>query len=372
MLDRLTLVWRTEDLNPGPADGFYGERTEAAVRTFQERRGITADGVAGPETVDALEVALREFGIDALTLRGAALPRIGIMTSHPGMIAPGRDGEIQSFIALAVRTGCRPVLIPPCADLVFQGDGDARWAALKAMASGLDGILGPGGDDIDPAIYGEENRFAEHPNFTRDRFEADFVLAAMQASLFMFGVCRSHQLWNAAAGGALVQDVQRDGYSHLSQRQSDYGIDGEDAFIVRRDDGAVDFENRVVLRAGSRIAAVLGDRDAILTNSYHHEAVERPGEGFTVVGTVWDEVTQRDTIEVTERWNVFTTQFHPEAMQRDPWERELLQTVGRRALIFRLLKDGIAASDLEARMKAFPEGTFDASDYGWVKGELVR
>lgn len=35
-------------------DGHYGERTEQAVRDFQQRAGLVADGVAGPKTLAAL------------------------------------------------------------------------------------------------------------------------------------------------------------------------------------------------------------------------------------------------------------------------------------------------------------------------------
>lgn len=37
-------------------DGIYGSRTEAAVRSFQQRNGLTADGIAGPATLRALGI----------------------------------------------------------------------------------------------------------------------------------------------------------------------------------------------------------------------------------------------------------------------------------------------------------------------------
>ncbi|MCC6554422.1 MAG: gamma-glutamyl-gamma-aminobutyrate hydrolase family protein [Polyangiaceae bacterium] len=367
MLRKISELEDAQELDPGALDGYFGERTEGAVRAFQVRSAITVDGIAGPETLGALEGALSRRGVTALALRGAALPRVGIVASEPRKLLPGQDGEVANFVALCVRTGCRPVLIPPCADLA---GGDGRDIAAGALAAALDGVIGPGGDDVDPAIYDEENERAEDTNYPRDRFEADFALAAMETPAFMFGICRSHQLWNAATGGSLVQDVQAEGLSHLSQRQSDFAIDGAEPFIVRGPDGAVAFENRVVLSAGSQIARVLGGADSVLTNSYHHQAVDKPGDGFAVTGTVWDDVTRRSTIEATERWNVITTQFHPEAMQREPAQRELLETVCRRARIFRMLKDG-GAEGLVDRMRQLPATAFDDSDFEWVAEELA-
>ena len=37
--------------NPGSVDGVYGAKTEAAVKRFQQKHGLTADGIAGPATL---------------------------------------------------------------------------------------------------------------------------------------------------------------------------------------------------------------------------------------------------------------------------------------------------------------------------------
>jgi len=42
--------------DPGPIDGINGPQTEAAVRRYQEKESINADGRLGPKTLDSLGV----------------------------------------------------------------------------------------------------------------------------------------------------------------------------------------------------------------------------------------------------------------------------------------------------------------------------
>ena len=39
---------------PGPIDGIWGRQTAAAVRQFQAKHGLEADGIVGPLTLAAL------------------------------------------------------------------------------------------------------------------------------------------------------------------------------------------------------------------------------------------------------------------------------------------------------------------------------
>ncbi|NEQ28915.1 MAG: peptidoglycan-binding protein, partial [Microcoleus sp. SIO2G3] len=44
----------------GEVTGFYGEQTEAAVQQFQQENGLTADGVVGAETAEAIRQQLSD------------------------------------------------------------------------------------------------------------------------------------------------------------------------------------------------------------------------------------------------------------------------------------------------------------------------
>lgn len=43
-------------LYSGSIDGIYGKGTQAAVKNFQQQNGLNSDGIAGPQTLKALEV----------------------------------------------------------------------------------------------------------------------------------------------------------------------------------------------------------------------------------------------------------------------------------------------------------------------------
>ena len=51
------LIQRGYDLAPYGADGKFGAKTEAAVKSFQRDNGLTADGICGRNTWAALDEA---------------------------------------------------------------------------------------------------------------------------------------------------------------------------------------------------------------------------------------------------------------------------------------------------------------------------
>ena len=79
---------------------------------------------------------------------------------------------------------------------------------VRALYALCDGVLLPGGDDVDPAYYGEE----PHPalgNVDRQRDTVEIALAHWTRDDLkpLMGICRGIQVINVAFGGSLYQDI---------------------------------------------------------------------------------------------------------------------------------------------------------------------
>jgi putative glutamine amidotransferase len=203
-------------------------------------------------------------------------PLIGITTGA----ARAKDGLDYvrlrtTYIKAVDRAGGLPVLVPPLED-------------ATPLFERLDGLLLPGGADVDPVFYGEPMNGTVSPNPELDRLELDAARWAVQHELPMLGICRGQQVVNVALGGSLVQHME----GHAPEGARDWLHHG---FRVAPE---------------SQLAAVLGGT-SFEVNSHHHQAVKELGEGLVAVAWADD-----GTIEGVERasddgW-LLAVQFHPE------------------------------------------------------------
>ena len=79
-----------------------------------------------------------------------------------------------------------------------------------------------GGEDVDPALYGEEAISETYCNPARDAYEAQIYSEALSLQKPMIGICRGSQFLNVMNGGKLWQDVDnhalRSGHAILDTR----------------------------------------------------------------------------------------------------------------------------------------------------------
>ncbi|ALJ21071.1 gamma-glutamyl-gamma-aminobutyrate hydrolase family protein [Microbacterium sp. No. 7] len=166
---------------------------------------------------------------------------------------------------------------------------------------GFDGLVLPGGGDVDPARYGGDTSAPCYDvNPAQDALDLAIVDEAMRRGIPVLGVCRGLQVLNVACGGSLVEHLP-----HTDVRHTPLKAD---------DDGLRWAWHPVDLAAGSRLVAHAG-ASAIEVASGHHQAVRRVGDGLVVTATAADGV-----IEAVEHPTapVLAVQWHPEAKDTPP------------------------------------------------------
>lgn len=175
----------------------------------------------------------------------------------------------------------------------------------------IDGLMLPGGPDVDPTFYGEE----PHPKigmtlYQKDRFEIALIKAALAADKPIFGICRGIQIMNVAMGGTLHQDLESQ-YPELKIQHPQATL-GQFA------------THHIELTAGSKLAKLYG-QSTIKVNSRHHQAVKAVGKGLKVTAVAPDGVIEG--MESTDTDLFLGVQWHPENMwqQEDPQQLVVFQ-----------------------------------------------
>lgn len=213
--------------------------------------------------------------------------RIGISAST--MVVDGnleRSYVNQDYIISLEKAGAVPVILPVVKDL----------SVVEKQLAFLDGLVISGGADIDPWFYHEGvKETCGFTNHALDEFTLAAIRCAYEAELPVFGICRGCQAINVAFGGSLLQDIPTDrpgSYAHVQKAERwesihDIAVD-EDSFLY----------------------SVLGNKARV--NSFHHQAVARVADGFSVTARARDGIVE--CLEKEAGGFVCGVQFHPEMM----------------------------------------------------------
>ncbi len=150
-----------------------------------------------------------------------------------------------------------------------------------------DGLILPGGGDIDPRLFGQL------PNGTRffdpelDRLQMEILNAFVLDKKPVLGICKGMQLVNIYFGGDMVQ--------HLSES------------------AAHEYREKDQLHMTVAVEGFLRDiyGESFVVNSAHHQGVDRPGQGVKYVQFATDGVVEG---LCHSHLPVFGVQWHPERL----------------------------------------------------------
>lgn len=229
------------------------------------------------------------------------------MSSRPRIALLGRFTESASALRYRGVVSARALLEAVWAaggDPVTLLPGDSAEALdWDSRLRGIDGVLLAGGGDLDPCHYGGD---ADHPSvYDVDAIQdtADLSLAAycLENPVPTLAVCRGLHVANVVRGGSLIVDMPVN-HRHVVQE--------------------------IALSAAAAPLGISGDSVSI--SCYHHQAVDRVGDGIDVVARADDGTVEAVVIDAPA-WMV-GVQWHPEdTFTEDPAQLELLGGLIREA-----------------------------------------
>jgi len=238
------------------------------------------------------------------------LPLVAVSAAvHPGTEThPGRRVVVEEGYLDGVRAaGALPLILSP----TLEPD------AVRATLERADGLLLTGGEDLAPALYGQDSHGAHDVSPERDAAEVAALEAALELGLPVLAICRGFQLLDVHFGGSLWQDLPTDRPSEV-----DHDRPGPDA-------------SRPVhaIRVGEpEVLTGVFEKLSMRTNSSHHQAIHDLGRDVEAVA--WSEDGLVEAIELRGRPGgapVVGVQWHPERMldERTGTNRRLFEFFGR-------------------------------------------
>ena len=214
--------------------------------------------------------------------------RVGLTTTiDPAAGSHARPAVFlyANYVQALERIGAAAVLITPA----------HTPPAIDALVSACCGLVLTGGEDVDPAYYGEKPGPALGTvQRARDEMEFHALDCALQRGMPVFGICRGAQVLNVHFGGTLYQDIVTQRPGELRHQQS--APWGRHAHAV-------------VVEPESLLCSLVGER-RLFINSFHHQAVKDVGRDLRVVARADDGLIEG--IEHTRYPWLLGVQWHPE------------------------------------------------------------
>jgi putative glutamine amidotransferase len=202
-------------------------------------------------------------------------------------------GIRPSYIQALVAAGGVPVLIP----LGLSGDD------LQLILAQVDGLLVPGGGDVEPSCYQGQNDHAlvNGVDPDRDRVEFELIRTAVVRQMPLLAICRGHQALNVALGGSLWEDVasQMPGaavHDYYGSHPMNY------------------LAHPVEAQPDSLLARTLG-KTCVAVNSLHHQGIRRLAADLRAVATAPDGLIE--AVEAPGHPFAIGVQWHPENLAHE-------------------------------------------------------
>lgn len=164
----------------------------------------------------------------------------------------------------------------------------------------LQGLLIPGGVDVDPFYYNEEkHEKLEYTDTKLDTLEIKILKYARNHFVPVLAICRGIQVANVAFGGSLYQDIP--------------ALFPNPSVIIHRDKSFVYHDIDIV--KNSLFFDITGFTQ-LNVNSSHHQGIKELGDGLVVSATSMDGMAEVIESAIKNHY-LIGVQFHPEVMRKE-------------------------------------------------------
>lgn len=210
------------------------------------------------------------------------------MTS-PRLLIAGPSGQVQNYLSAFSALGavCRTLnnAMPEKRQI---DPAEPLPVFFPEPSDSYDALVLPGGGDIDPFLFHQENQGSRAIDPGLDRLQLFLLRSFLEKELPVLGICKGMQLINVCLGGGIIQDLPTAG-------QHEYI--GKDQI------------HPTYTQKGSFLHTLYGESFPV--NSAHHQGIAEPGEDLLVIQQAFDGVAEAI---VHTRLPVLGVQWHPERM----------------------------------------------------------
>ena len=217
-------------------------------------------------------------------------PVIGVTTDYSDN--EERYLSNMNYAAAVEKAGGLPLLLPFVVD----------HSLMPQYVDLLDGILFTGGNDMNPARYGEK----WHPKVARmdkrrEEFEFALIAEVERRRMPALGVCFGSQLMNVYRGGSLTQFLP--------------DVATEKSLEHRRLPNTEPGRHPINLDTTSQLGRAIGKTN-VSVNTHHKQAVNKIGKGLRIIATAPDGVIE--AFEDPALPLFCAVQWHPERLIDEP------------------------------------------------------
>ena len=207
----------------------------------------------------------------------------------PRLLIAGPSGQVQNYLSAFSALGSICRALPDALPKRLPIDPSEPLSAfLPDPAASFDALILPGGGDIDPVLFHQENQGSHAMEPELDRLQLFLLRSFLRKNLPVLGICKGMQLINVCLGGSIIQDLP---------------TAGRHAYIGK------DQIHPSHAEKGSLLHTLYGENFPV--NSAHHQGIAEPGEGLIVIQRAFDGVAEAI---VHSHLPVLGVQWHPERM----------------------------------------------------------